>query len=83
MAARSTGHFGLSIEQYAALCAEVTIFPDRADAIFAQYGLGVRKDRLTADAAWQDRLRADHALMARWQSLYLYYHEYYHRLAKR
>ena len=83
VAARSTGHFGLSIEQYAALCAEVAVSPDRADAIFAHYGLGAPKDRLTADSAWKDRLRADPALTARWQGLYLHYHEHYRRLAKR
>lgn len=83
VAARSTGHFGLSIEQYAALCAEVAILPDAAEATFAKYGLAARKERLTADAAWQDRLRADNALMQRWQSLYLYYHEYYARTLKR
>lgn len=79
----STGHFGLSIEQYAALCAEVAVFPERGEAIFAQYGLAERKDRMTADLAWQDRLRADNALMARWQGLYLYYHDYYSRLRGR
>lgn len=83
VAAKSTGHFGLSIEQYAALCAEIGVFPERGEAIFAQYGLAVQKDRITADLAWQDRLRADNALMARWQSLYLYYHEHYSRLKQR
>jgi len=83
VAAKSTGHFGLSIEQYAALCAEVAVFPERGEAIFTQYGLAERKDRITADLAWQDRLRADNALMARWQSLYLYYHDYYQRLKTR
>ncbi len=53
------------------------------EAIFTQYGLAERKDRITADLAWQDRLRADNALMARWQSLYLYYHDYYQRLKTR
>lgn len=83
VAAKSTGHFGLSIEQYAALCAEIAVFPDRGEAIFAQYGLGARKDRMTADLAWQDKLRADHALMARWQGLYLHYHDHYSRLKGR
>jgi hypothetical protein len=83
VAAMSTGHFGLSIEQYAALCAELAVFPQAAETIFAQYGLASRKDRLTADLAWQERLRADNALMQRWQSLYLHYHEYYHRQGRR
>jgi len=78
VAATSTGHFGLSLEQYAALCAEVAVFPQTAEAIFAKYGLGASRDRLTADLAWQERLRADNALMQRWQSLYLHYHEYHH-----
>ncbi|MEZ4309473.1 MAG: hypothetical protein R3F14_15665 [Polyangiaceae bacterium] len=82
VAAKSTGHFGLSIEQYAALCAEVAIHPQHADAIFAKYGLPGRKERLTADAAWQDRLRADPALMQRWQSLYLHYHQHFARAAQ-
>jgi hypothetical protein len=82
-AAASTGHFGLTLEQYAALCAEVAVFPLAAEAIFARYGLASQKDRLTADAAWQDRLRADPAMMQRWQSLYLHYHEYFHRTPRR
>lgn len=81
--ASSTGHFGLSIEQYAALCAEVAVFPQAAEATFAKHGLAARKDRLTADLAWQERLRDDPALMQRWQGLYLHYHEHYSRMSKR
>src|SRR5262249_29579015 len=73
----------LSLEQYAALCAEVSAFPQRADATFARYGLVSREDKLTIDAVWQDRLSSDPALMKRWQSLYLHYQEYYHRTAPR
>ena len=76
-------HFGLTLEQYATLCAEIAVFPGRTEAIFAQYGLAARQDRLTADAAWQEKLRADNALMARWQALYLHYHEHYARLKGR
>lgn len=83
VAAKSTGHFGLSIEQYAALCAEVAASPHTAEATFARYGLADRKARLVADSAWQERLRADPALLQRWQSLYLHYHEHYLRLAQR
>lgn len=79
VAARSTGHFGLSIEQYAALCAEIAVFPTTSEAIFAKYGLASAKDRMTADIGWQERLRGDAALMARWQGLYLHYHEHYSR----
>ncbi len=78
----SPQHFGLTLEQYAILCAEIAVFPERAEAIFTQYGLAARQDRLTADAAWQEKLRADHALMARWQALYLHYHEHYARLKR-
>lgn len=81
--ARSTGHFGLSIEQYAALCAEVAVHPQTADATFAKYGLAARKDRMAADLGWQELLRADPALMARWQSLYLHYHQHHSRAAGR
>ncbi|MBK8258651.1 MAG: hypothetical protein IPK82_39080 [Polyangiaceae bacterium] len=82
VAAKSTGRFGLSIEQYAALCAEVNVYPESAEAIFTQYGLASRKDRLTADAGWQERLRADPILMQRWQALYLHYHDYYSKLRR-
>jgi hypothetical protein len=81
--AKSTGHFGLSMEQYAALCAEIAVFPRTGEAIFAKYGLASLKDRMTADLGWQERLRADAALMARWQSLYLHYHEWYSRQGAR
>lgn len=71
------GPKGLSLEQYAALCAELAVFPDASEVTFVRYGLGDLGERSAADIAWQERLRADPAQMQRWQSLYLHYHEHY------
>lgn len=73
--ASSGGAPRLSIEQYAALCAEVSVSPETAEATFAKYGLASPEERAAADLEWQERLRADAALMQRWQTLYLHYSE--------
>lgn len=78
----SEQHAGLTIEQYASLCAELAVFPEAAEATFARYGLAAPQDRAAADRAWQGRLRADDALMQRWQGLYLQYHEHHSRTGR-
>jgi hypothetical protein len=60
----------LTLEQYAALCAELAAFPQQQDAVFQRYGLGAQRDRAVVDAAWQQRLRSNAAEYQRWQALY-------------
>ncbi|MBK8255243.1 MAG: hypothetical protein IPK82_21600 [Polyangiaceae bacterium] len=63
----------LTLEQYASLCAELLVFKGRGDAVFAKYGLADLKKRLTVDLTWQEKLRRNPELNARWQQLYKHY----------
>jgi hypothetical protein len=60
----------LTLEQYAALCAELAAFPQQQDAVFQRYGLGAQRDRAAVDAAWKHRLGADPDEYQRWLALY-------------
>jgi hypothetical protein len=60
----------LSLDRYAALCAELSVFPDRAELVFGRYGLADRRHRLEVDLGWQAQLRHYPALFAQWQALY-------------
>ncbi|MDI1448336.1 hypothetical protein [Polyangium sp. 6x1] len=60
----------LSLEQYAALCAELAASPGRAEETFARYGLTALESRRAVDEAWKERLRREPELYRRWQSLY-------------
>jgi hypothetical protein len=67
----------LSLAQYAALCAELAVFPEQAEAIFGRYGLSVPRDRLAVDLAWKERLRRDPADHQQWQARYRHYVAYW------
>jgi hypothetical protein len=60
----------LTVAQYASLCAELAVFPQQSEAIFARYGLASVKQRVAVDLAWQARLRRDPAEQAAWQAAY-------------
>ncbi len=60
----------LTLQRYASLCAEVAVFPDRAEAIFHAYGFGEVHDRRAADLSWQERLRRNPAEYQGWRALY-------------
>ncbi|WP_437964704.1 hypothetical protein WMF04_34210 [Sorangium sp. So ce260] len=68
---------GLSLEHYAALCAELSLEPRSAAAICPRYGLHDAAAWRAADASWQLRMRSDPALEARWQQLIAHYRAYY------
>ncbi|XXT20147.1 hypothetical protein WME94_01095 [Sorangium sp. So ce429] len=70
----------LPLDQYAALCAELALFPEAAEAAFQRYELGSSEMRSAVDAAWKERLRDHPAEYARWQELYWHHHA---RFAKR
>lgn len=67
----------LTLQQYAALCAELSALPDRAEATFERYGLANRRDRLTVDLQWQDRLRRNPAEYQAWQALFQRWREHF------
>lgn len=47
----------LTLEQYASLRAELTVFADRGAAVLARYGLADPKVRAAEEGAWEERLR--------------------------
>ena len=61
---------GLTIERYAALCAELAAFPAQQNVVFERYGLADPSARAAVDAAWKERLGRDAAEYRRWQVLY-------------
>ncbi|MFO0758002.1 MAG: hypothetical protein U0359_16010 [Byssovorax sp.] len=63
----------LTLEQYAALCAELGASPQQQDAVFRRYGLSSTDDRRAVDASWQTRLKNDPSEYQRWQALYQHY----------
>jgi hypothetical protein len=65
------------LAQYAALCAELVLFPDASEAIFQRYGLGSTEMRSAVDAAWKERFSERPAEYARWQELYRRYHAHF------
>lgn len=67
----------LTLEQHANLCAELAASRGNVDPIFAKYGLTDLRQRLTADLAWQDRLRGNPAENQQWQRLYQHYYAFW------
>lgn len=67
----------LSLAQYASLCAELAVFPEKTEGIFWRYGLGADEKRSAVDAAWKERLRHEPAAYDAWQELYRRYHAHW------
>lgn len=72
-----------TLDQYAALCAELSASPQTADAIFARYGLATQGERLGVDLWWRERLRRNHAEYEAWREIYQRYHAYWIEQARR
>jgi hypothetical protein len=67
----------LTLEQYAALCAEMAMKPAQAEAILARYRLtGARR---VVDEQFAQRFRAEPALQQRWQALIVHYGDWFRR----
>ncbi len=64
----------LTLEQYASLCAELSIYPQRVASIRSRYGFRGGDDQLDEDNAWSTRLAADPASAREWQRLVRHYH---------
>ncbi|XYH94179.1 hypothetical protein ACMHYB_41025 [Sorangium sp. So ce1128] len=67
----------LSLEHYAALCAELSLHPRSAASIYPRYGLRDAAAWQATDTAWQVRMLSDSALEARWQQLIAHYRAHY------
>lgn len=67
----------LTLDQYASLCAMLAVFPQQAEAIFAQHNLGAREDQLTLDHQWKERLRRDPTEYQAWSALYQRWHTHW------
>lgn len=60
----------LSLEQYAALCAELAAAPQASEATFQRYGLTSAQQRVSLDLAWRERLQRNPEEYRRWQDLH-------------
>ncbi|WP_437731464.1 hypothetical protein [Sorangium sp. So ce1335] len=67
----------LPLSRYAALCAELALSPDAAEAVFQRYGLGSSEVRSAVDAAWKQRLRERPTEYAAWEDMYRRYHAHF------
>lgn len=59
---------GISLAQYAEICASVTAFPERVVEIRSHYGMDVQA-WTTLHALWQERFQRDRMLEPRWEAL--------------
>ncbi|MFO0590357.1 MAG: hypothetical protein U0441_22635 [Polyangiaceae bacterium] len=60
----------LTLDQYASMCAELAVFSDRQEAVFAKYGLADGRRRAAVDAAWKQRLARFPSEKAEWERRY-------------
>ncbi len=58
----------LGFEVYASYQADLAVWPERAEEVFARYGLSDRKRRNAVHATWAERLK-DPATLAKWEAL--------------
>ncbi len=72
----------LTLAQYAALRAELEVFPDQEEAIFAKYGLASLERRAKVDAEWQERLGNETGTYAEWRQLHKHFTEHWEALAR-
>ncbi len=69
----------LTVEQYAAFCAELSVFPDAADSIHRQYGVPGAEARGLLDAAFARRFAADPTLERKCRALVRHYEGWFRR----
>ena len=67
----------LTLEQHASLSAELTVFRDRTEAVFAKYHLSDLRQRATIESAWRDRLQKNPTEEREWQRLREHYVAYW------
>jgi hypothetical protein len=57
----------MTVEQYAALCAECAVHPTWMKGIHTQYEIQSAEQRTTLDRHWRERLARNDELMKLWQ----------------
>lgn len=57
----------LTLDTYASLCAELSVFPEHAADILTKYGITDEAGRRTVDREWAERLSAHPTTQAEWQ----------------
>lgn len=73
----STKESSLTLEQYASLCAELAVYPERKADILPRYGLDGDAGRQLEDAVWMRRLSIGGGKMSKqWQQLVIRYREW-------
>ena len=59
----------MPLEQFAAMCAECSYFPDYVQQIQLRYGVASPLERRAVDELWRQRMAVDPSLHARWLEL--------------
>jgi len=72
-----TGRAALTIEQYAAFCAELAVFPGGAGDICRKYGVAAPVARAALDDAFVREFQADPTTHSRWRALVEHYKSWY------
>ncbi len=72
----------LTLTQYSSLRAELEVFPENEEAIFAKYGLASMDRRARVEEAWQDRLGNQTDTYAEWRQLYRHFSEHWAAVAR-
>jgi hypothetical protein len=63
----------LTVEQYASLCAECVVYPDRAEEIQRRYHVPSEGARRVIDKHWKERFTADADLQRRFETSFASY----------
>jgi hypothetical protein len=71
------GRASLTLEQYAAFCAELAVFPGQAADVHRRYGVAEESARRALDDGFAQRFRVDPTLQRRWRALVAHYGDWY------
>ena len=67
----------LTVEQYAALCAECAVHPNWMKGIHSQYQIQTDEQRAMLDRHWRARLANNEELMKLWQSYFVRFQQWF------
>ncbi len=71
----------LTVEQYAAFCAELEVFSGQAPHVHQRYGVLTVDARRALDKTFAERFSAEPSLQQRWRALVVHYQDWYRRHA--
>jgi hypothetical protein len=69
----------LTVEQYAAYCAELNVFSGESERIHGKYGVASTDARASLNAAFAERFGSDPTLQRKWRALVTHYEGWYRR----